>query len=162
DAGLPLSPGETVVSCTVPYTDIVQPKRVSTAVGRGLRAVEATCDYTAFVGDSGCSVRAPLALRRGCLGAGAGARLNRFSIASIAAGRFAVDLAPGRAAWMAQELLYVAAPELCAAFRERSSCPHPDYPRVAEAFAAAAADLVERTPGIMSTMAGLAEVRELP
>ena len=156
DAGLPVLPSETVVSCTVPYTTIVQPKRVSSAVGPGLRACEATCDYSAFVGDSGCSVRAPLALRSGRLGVGAGDRLNRFSIATIAANRFALKLAPGRATHLLQELLYVSAPERCEAFRARSGCPHPDYPRVAKAFAAAAAELVKLTPGVEQTLAGLA------
>jgi hypothetical protein len=160
DAGMPLSPSETVVSCTVPYSDIVQVKRVSSATGRGLSAAEATCDYTAFIGDSGCSVRAPLAVRRGRFGAGAGARLNRFSIASIAAGRFAVDLGPGDSTWLAQELLYIDAPERCAAFRAGSSCKDADYPRVAKAFAEAAADLVEHTPGITQTLAALAGSRE--
>jgi hypothetical protein len=162
DAGLPLTPGETVVSCTVPYTDIVQVKRVSSATGPGLRAAEATCDYSAFVGDSGCSARAPLAVRSGRLGAGAGARLNRFSIATIAANRFAVKLAPGRTTYLAQELLYVTAPERCNAFRQRAGSPHPDYPRVAMAFTRAAADLVKRTPGITQTLAGLAAAKASP
>lgn len=162
DAGLPLTPSETVVSCTVPYSDIVQVKRVSSAPGPGLRAVEATCDYTAFVGDSGCSARAPLAVRRGALGAGAGDRLSRFSIATIAANRFALKLAPGRATHLAQELLYLTAPERCDAFRTRSGCAHPDYPRVAKAFAAAAADVVKRTPGIAQTLAGLAAAAAPP
>ena len=156
DAGLPLTPSETVVACTVPYADIVQVKRVSGATGPGLRAAESTCDYTAFVGDSGCSARAPLAVRQGRFGTGAGARLNRFSIATIAASRFALKLAPGRSTHLAQELLYVTAPERCIAFRQRSGSPHPGYPRVARAFTSAAADLVKRTPGIVQTLAAAA------
>lgn len=158
DAGLPLTPRETLASAPVPYTDIVQPKRVSSALGRGLRDGEATCDYTAFVGDSACGVRLPRAVREGRLAPGAGVRLNRFSIATIAANRFALRLAPGRSTHLVQELLYVSDPALCARFRARSGCPRPDYPRVAKAFAAAAADLVRRTPDVACTLAASARV----
>jgi hypothetical protein len=156
DVGLPLGGGETVVSCTVPYTDIIQAKRITSAAGPGLRAVEATCDYTAFVGDSGCSVRAPLAVRRGTLSAGAGDQLNRFSVPTVSAERFAVKLAPGRGTHLAQQLLYVTEPGLCKAFLVRSGCPHPDYPRVAKAFTAAARELVRRTPGVTRTLGAVA------
>ena len=156
DAGLPLSPTETVVSATVPYTDIVQPKRVSSLPGAGIRPLDATCDYTAFVGDSACGVGLPLAVRDGRLRPGAGTRLNRFSIATIAANRFALRLAPGRATCLLQELLYVTRSDLCARFRDRTACRHPDYPRVARAFRAGAADLVRRTPPVGATI-GAAE-----
>jgi hypothetical protein len=164
DSGLALTPAEFVVSATVPYTDIVQPKRVSSATGPGLRATEATCDYTAFVGDSACGVRLPRAVREGRLGAGAGAGLNRFSIASIAAGRFALRLAPGRATCLLQELLYVTDPALCARFLASTACPHPEYPRVARAFRAGAAELVRRTPSVAQTLArvGRANAKAAP
>ncbi|MEI8241683.1 MAG: hypothetical protein WCI17_00300 [bacterium] len=152
DTGMPVSPLETIVSASVPYTDIMQPKRVSSALVAGLRAREATCDYTAFVGDSACSVRSPAAVREGRLRDGAGARLNRFSIATIAANRFALQLAPGRSTCLLQELLYVTDPDLCARFRRQSGCLYPDYPRVAKAFKTAAAGLVARTPGVARTL----------
>jgi hypothetical protein len=153
DAGLPVTPLETLVSAPVPYTDIVQPKRVSSAPGHGLRAREATCDYTAFVGDSACGVRLPRAVREGRIAPGAGARLNRFSIATIAATRFVLNLPPGQSTHLLQELLYVSDTGLCARFRERSGCRHPDYPRVAKTFSTAAADLIRRTPDVTRTVA---------
>lgn len=162
DAGLPVTPLETVVSAPVPYTDIVQPKRVSTALGVGLRASESTCDYTAFVGTSAGSVRLPQAVRAGRLATGAGAQLNRFSIATIAANRFSVRLAPGRSTCLLQELLYVTEAATCARFRQQSGCPHPDYPRVAKAFHAAAAGLVRRTPDVVRTMAAAARAAARP
>lgn len=162
DAGLPVSPLETVTSCTVPYTEVVQVKRLSSAVAPGLRAAEATCDYTSFVGDSGCSVRAPQALRRGRLAPGAGDRLNRFSIATIAANRFALKLAPGKSTVLQQQLLLLTDAARCADFRKRSGCAHSDYPRVAKAFAAAAAEVVKRTPGVEATLASLAAAGPLP
>ena len=162
DAGLPVTPLETVVSAPVPYTDIVQPKRVSTALGAGLQTREATCDYTAFVGDSASSVWLPRAVRAGRLAAGAGAQLNRFSIATIAANRFSVRLAPGRSTHLLQELLYVTDAGLCARFRQQSGCPHPDYPRVAKAFRSAAAGLVRRTPDVVRTVATAARATARP
>lgn len=146
DRGMPLSPGEIVVSATVPYSDIVQVKRVSSVPGAGLRATEATCDYTAFVGDSACSARMPLAIRTGELLPGADTRLNRFSIATIAASRFALALEPGCATTLTQALLYLTDEAACTRFRGKSGSAYPDYPRVAKAYAAAAADLVRRTP----------------
>jgi hypothetical protein len=143
----------------VPYTDIVQPKRVSSLPGAGLRAAEATCDYTAWVGDSGHSARLPRAVREGRLAAGAGAQLNRFSIATIAANRFALRLAPGKSTGLLQELLYVTDDALCAKFREQTACRHSDYPRVERAFRAGAAALVRRTPAVAATLAAAAKAR---
>ena len=160
DSGLPLSSTETIVSATVPYTDIVQPKRVSSLTGAGLRAVEATCDYTSFVGDSAGGVRLPVAVKEGRLRAGAGTALNRFSIASIAANRFALRLAPGKATCLLQELLYVTDTGLCTRFRDQTACRHPDYPRVAKAFRAGAASLVRHTPSVAAAIAAATRAQE--
>ncbi len=153
DAGLPVTPAEIVVSATVPYSEIVQPKRLSTATGAGLRMAEATCDYTAFLGDSACGVHLPRAVREGRLRPGAGQRLNRFSIATIAAGRCSLRLAPGKSTCLLQQLLYVGDEGLCERFRQRTACRHPDYPRVERAFRAAAAGLVRGTPALPQTLA---------
>lgn len=159
DSGMPLSSTETVVSATVPYTDIVQPKRVSSLTGTGLRAVEATCDYTSFVGDSAGGVRLPVAVKEGRLRAGAGTALNRFSIASIAANRFALRLAPGKATCLLQELLYVTDAGLCARFRDQTACRHPDFPKVAKAFHTGAVSLVRHTPSVADAMAASARAQ---
>lgn len=159
DAGLPVTPTEIVVSAPVPYTDIVQPKRISSYPSAGLRPVEATCDYTSFVGDSACSVRLPLAVRTGRLAPGAGLRLNRFSIATIAASRFALRLAPGTTTCLLQELLYVSDPVRCERFQRQTGCRHPDYPRVARAYLKGAADLVKHTPSVDKTLTAVALMR---
>ena len=74
DCGLPLTGRETVVAATVPYSDILQIKRVS-SVTRAARPVEATCDYSSFVGDTGASATLPQAVcAGGLLPGGAGGR----------------------------------------------------------------------------------------
>ncbi|MCY3023861.1 MAG: hypothetical protein NTW87_33195 [Planctomycetota bacterium] len=146
DSGLPVTPTEIVVAATVPYSDVVQIKRVSSVPGGGLRALDATCDYSAFVGDSAALSVLPLAVRLGVLpSTGAGRRLNRFSIATIAANRFALNLAPGRGAQLQQSLLYVTDAALIERFRQTASCQYPDYRRVARAFLSAAREIVKGT-----------------
>ena len=103
------------MAATVPYSEMVQLKRVSSAA-QNARAVEATCDYGAFVGDTSATALLPAAVRRGGLLPGAGAKLNRFTTATIAASRFALSLAPGACATVEQSLLYATDP----AIRSRS------------------------------------------
>ena len=160
DAGITLSPTETVISAPVPYSDIVQPKRVSAVAAAGLRAAEATCDYTAFVGDSADSVHMPAAVREGRLRQGAGSKFSRFSIATIAANRFAVKLAPGASTCLLQELLYVSDKGLCDRFRVKTGCRFSDFERIAKAFSTGAADLVQRTPDVEATLALAAKSRK--
>ena len=146
DNGLPLSPLEIVVAATVPYSEMVQLKRVSTAA-RNARPVEATCDYGAFVGDTSATALLPAAVRRGALLPGAGAQLNRFTTPTIAASRFALSLAPGAAAVVEQSLLYVTDPAARADFRRLWASELPTYRAQAAAFRRAGRDLVRRTPG---------------
>ncbi|HOX06048.1 MAG TPA: hypothetical protein PK280_06570 [Planctomycetota bacterium] len=162
DSGLPVTPNDIVVNATVPYSDIVQLKRVSSVPGPGLRPAEATCDYSAFVGDSGALSLLPEAVRRGELLPGAGRKLNRFSVGTIAAGTFDLRLGAGKAAGLAQSLLYVTDPKLAAAFRAKSSCSFSDYPRVAAAFTAAARELVRRTPDARRIAAAAAAASARP
>ncbi|KPK83519.1 MAG: hypothetical protein AMJ81_08095, partial [Phycisphaerae bacterium SM23_33] len=58
DSGLPVTPWETVVAAPVPYSRIVQLKRISSA-GRGVRPAAATCDYATFVGDTAATALLP-------------------------------------------------------------------------------------------------------
>ena len=156
DSGLPVTPNDIVASATVPYSDIVQIKRLSSVPGPGVRPIEATCDYSAFVGDSAALSLLPEAVRRGELLPGAGRKLNRFSIGTIAAGAFDLRLAPKRAGVLQQSLLYVTDPRIQEAFRRKSGCRFPDYPRVAAAFTAAAKEVVRRTPDARRTAAAAA------
>ena len=156
DAGLSLSGRETVVCATVPYSDILQIKRVA-SVPRGMRAVDATCDYTTFVGDTAATAILPEAVRRGnMLKGGAGRRLNRFSTAAIAANQFRMNLEPGGSATLQQALLYVTDQRLIDGFRKASGSKAPRYPDTARAFRKAASELAGKTPGPLD-IAGASE-----
>ena len=147
DAGLPLTGAETVVSATVPYSEIMQIKRQSTALVAA-RSVDATCDYSTFVGDTAASAFVPQAVLAGAmLPGGAGRKLNRFSTAAVAANQFSVDLARGRSATIQQSLLYVTDQRAVGRFRKASGCKEPTYPAMAAAFKRAARGLVAKTPG---------------
>ncbi len=146
DSGLPVTPGETVVAATVPYSDIVQIKRVSGAA-RGARPTDATCDYATFVGDTAASAFLPEAVRRGrMLPGGAARRLNRFTTAAVAAGKFVASVPRGRSATVQQSLLYVTDERLVQRFRRTSGTDTPAYEAISKSFLAAARELIERTP----------------
>lgn len=148
DMGLPVSNTESVVSATVPYSDIMQLKRLSNDTANA-KAVDATCDYTTFVGNTSASAVMPQAVIEGAmLKDGAGRRLNRFATASIAANLFAFKLARGGNASVRQALLYVTDGQVIEAFREASSYEHPSYPVMAKAYLKAAKGLVGSTPGV--------------
>lgn len=148
DAGLPLSLTETIVSARVPYSDLLQIKRVSSRP-KNLKPVDATCDYTTFIGDTSAGALLPQAVELGrMLPGGAGRKLNRFTTAAVAAGQFALNLAPGGSATLQQALLYVTDRDLMDAFRAAAESDDPAYHAMAKAFAAAARTLVRSTPSV--------------
>lgn len=146
DAGLPVASGEIVVAATVPHSDIVQIKRVSTSASAGLAYAEATCDYSAFIGNSGACSILPQAVVDDALLPGAGRKLNRFTIATIAAERHALHLAPQHSAVLQQSLLYVTDERLVCRFRRKIRSRFPDYRHVAAAFLAAAKGVISTSP----------------
>ena len=147
DAGLPVSNTETVVAATVPYSEIMQIKRQASVVS-GAKAAEATCDYSSFVGDTAVSAFLPEAVKQGrMLEGGAGAKLNRFTTAGVAANRFEINLTRGKVATIQQSLMYVTDEKLIQRFRKRSSCRIPEYPAMAKSFRSAAKDLIARSAG---------------
>ncbi len=148
DSGMSLSATETVVSENTPWCDYVQIKRVSSAVSAGVRAVDATCDYAGFVGDSSATALLPAAVRRGAfLPGGAGRRLNRFITPIGAANKFAVSLRGGQAASIRQTLLYVTDERLITRFRESAGTETPSYEAMEKCYRRAAGMLVRATPG---------------
>lgn len=148
DSGLPLTDADSVVAATVPYCDELQIKRVSSAWQGNIRPVAATCDYLAFVGDSGASLALPEAVRKGALlAAGAGQKLNRFSTPVIAANQFRLRLDSNVPVVLNQTLLYVTASAPRQAFRRAAQSRTPDYAHIAKALHDAAAALVRNTPG---------------
>ncbi|HHN46417.1 MAG TPA: hypothetical protein ENN09_03145, partial [Planctomycetes bacterium] len=64
DMGLPVSNRESVISATVPYSEIIQLKRISSETEKA-KAEDATCDYATFVGDTSEYAIMPAAVREG-------------------------------------------------------------------------------------------------
>lgn len=154
DAGMPLSGAETVVCARVPYSDIVQVKRVSSRLD-GFRPAGATCDYTCFVGDTAGAVIMPDAVVKGeILEGGAGSRLNRFAVPTIAANAFSFHLKPGKAAVLSQSLLYVTDAGLMDKFRKAVSAEEPTYPCMEAAFKKAARIVTAGTPHAVAASKG--------
>ncbi len=146
DSGLPLTPRETVVCARIPYTDLLQIKRVST-FARNAGFVEGTCDYSSFVGDTSACSLFPSAVRDGRLKAGAGRRLNRFATPAIAASHMEIDLEAGGDALVGQSLLYVTDPVVLSNFARESIAEEPSYKTIASKFKSASVQLVKSTSG---------------
>ncbi|MFH1378080.1 MAG: hypothetical protein ABIH86_04945 [Planctomycetota bacterium] len=146
DQGLPLTKTESIVSAVVPYTDVVQLKRMSTGL-KNAKAVAATCDYVTFVGTSGASSLFPQAiLNGGMLKGGAGDKLNRFSTASATANQFEISLAPGQSAEIVQSLLYVTDEKALDVFKAKRPATEPTYGAMSAAYKDASQALVKLTP----------------
>ncbi len=146
DAGIPLSHHETVVTATVPYSDMLQIKRVA-GVTRNLKAVAATCDYASFVGDTAATSILPDSVKQGSMPKGGiKNKLNRFASPTIAANQYHLNLAPGKTAVLQQMLLYVSDASLVQRFRKTAGSKIPLYRALATAFKKASHDLVRRTP----------------
>ena len=153
DAGLPIGEREAIVSASVPYSSILQIKRVA-SLERNLKFVDATCDYATFVGDTAAPAVLPAAVLAGkMLPGGAGRKLNRFSTPTIAANQFAFKLKAGEAASLQQSLLYVTDGALIEQFRDASSSTSPRYKDMAAAFLAAGKQLIAATPGVEESLA---------
>lgn len=146
DSGMPLSPAEVVVSCTVPYTDIIQIKRVSSEVANA-KPLDVTADYATFVGDTAAYITMPQAVLAGkMLKGGAGRQLSRFSTAAVAASQFGIALKPGAFATVQQSLLYVTDEGIIREYGNRASFSVPTYKEMSKTFRAAAEYLVKATP----------------
>ncbi len=146
DTGIALSETESVVRSTVPYTDIQQIKRISSVV-ENAEAVQATCDYSAFVGDSSISSWMPEAVMRGTLlqEGVSGHIVTRFSTASIAANRFSVKMKPGKSAAVCQQLLYITDTAILKSADKLAASPEPYYRFISESFRRMAEFVVSQT-----------------
>ncbi len=146
DSGMPLSPGEIVVSCTVPYTDIIQIKRASSEATNA-KPIDVTVDYATFVGNTAAYLTMPQAVLAGkMLKGGAGKQLSRFSTAAVAASQFGIALKAGEVATVQQSLLYVTDAETVKEYGKRASFSIPTYKEMSKTFRAAAEYLVHATP----------------
>jgi len=149
DSGLSLSPFETVVSAFVPYTDVVQLKRVSTSPYK-LKPLFSTCDYSAFVGDTAANIIFPDAVLQGkLLPNNSEGKLSRFATSMLSANAFSFDLKPGEAAGLSQSLLYITEDAVLKAFRKNSSAALPTYTSVLNSYKKAAGIFLKTTPGAL-------------
>ncbi len=145
DAGLPVTPWEIVAVARVPYSDRLQIKRLSSD-GENIRAVESTCDYAVFVGDTACSVAFPRAVLEGrFLAGGAGMRLNRFASPTIGASHFRAWISPHHPVLLRQRLLFVTDGAVAEQFRKRAASDIPRYRALARTFDRAARALIRET-----------------
>lgn len=153
DIGQPVSNTEIVMNANVPYSDILQIKRLSSVV-MGAKAVDATCDQVSFVGKTTNSASLPQAVLNGkMLKGGAGKKLNRFATAAIGANQFALNLAKERSAVVSQSLLYLQNTAVTEAFRALSSYEAPTYVAMSKSFEKAARAVIARTIGPLEIMA---------
>ena len=153
DTGMPINMNETVIAATTPWCDYVQIKRLSTTVDN-VKAVDATCDYVEFVGDTAATALLPDAVKQGAfLGSGAGRGWNRFVTPTIAAAKFTVSLGKDEAATIRQSLLYVTDEKIIAAYRKDAHTPIPSYTALKKAAIRASKRLIKTTPGAKEIVA---------
>lgn len=145
DCGYPVSLTDLVMTARVPYSDIVQIKRL-TSVPSGFKPVDATCDYSSFIGDTAAYSLFPQAVRQGAmLRGGAGRRINRFATSAIGANQFSFILPATASASLEQTLLYVTDKPLCDRFLQEAGHRDPTYAAMAKAFAKACRTLCRKT-----------------
>lgn len=148
DMGMPVTDLETVAAAVVPYTDIVQIKRISSSVSGGAEPGPSTCDYSDFIGHSGSMSIMPEAVCRGAmLERGAGDRLNRFSTPTVYAQEFRLEIEPGQSGCLEQSLLYVSDKAVAKQFRKNMQSETPAYTDMERAFNKASRELCGKTPG---------------
>ena len=145
DVGMPLDINESIVYCSVPYSDQLQIKRISSST-QNLTPVKATCDYMSFVGSCGNSALLPQAvLEDKMLGIGAVEKMNRFSTASVAANHFRFELAPNQEATIIQSLQYISEPRIIQDFRAALQSESPRYKDAVSNFVKAGKMVLEKT-----------------
>jgi hypothetical protein len=148
DAGLPLTDKETIIAAAVPYSEILQIKRVSTKT-ENVKAVDGTCDYSTFIGDTSAFSAMPQAVINGrLLEGGAHKKLNKFSTAAVSANQFSLNLMPSKSACIRQGLLYVTDENIIRQFRKKSGYRVPSFKDMSASYKRACRYLVEATPGV--------------
>ncbi len=145
DAGCPVTLADTVMTARVPYSDNIQIKCQHNEL-YNLKAIDATCDYATFLGDTAAFSLMPAAVLRGLmLPGGAGRRINRFATAAVSASQFALKLPKGGAAVLRQSLLYVTHKAVCDTFRQLSGYKAPTYKAMTVSFNRACRTLLPQT-----------------
>ncbi|OGJ90399.1 MAG: hypothetical protein A2268_13485 [Candidatus Raymondbacteria bacterium RifOxyA12_full_50_37] len=143
DAGMPISDTDIIMTARVPYSPILQIKRLFSQCD-GIKPSGATCDYAGFFGNTATSAAMPQAVLKGnFLKQGVGKKLTRFSTAAIGANRFTLSLNAGRNACVRQKLLYVADQKLMDTFKHNARYTQPAYSAMTKAFKNAANALIK-------------------
>lgn len=147
DMGMPISDTDAVVAARVPYSDLVQIKRISTCCSQNITAKAGTCDYMDFVGSSAASTLQPEALAANALlNKGSRSEMNRFSTPTIHAAQFELTVQPGESATLEQSLLYITNKDLMDRFRKDMQAEYPDYAHMSDSFRKASEHLCASSP----------------
>lgn len=145
DCGYPATLTDLVMTARVPYSDIIQIKRLTSRPVR-FKPVDATCDYSSFIGNTAACSLLPQAVQQGAmLKNGAGRKINRFATAAIGANQFTFTLSGNASASLHQTLLYVTDKALCNTFLTEASHTEPTYAAMAKAFKKACRTLIKQT-----------------
>ncbi|MEI6165863.1 MAG: hypothetical protein WCS52_01580 [bacterium] len=162
DCGYPATLTELVMTARVPYSDIIQIKRLTSEPVR-FTPLDATCDYSTFVGNTAASAQLPQAVRQGhMLKGGAGREINRFSTAAIGANQFGFTLPGSTSATLRQSLLYVTDKGVCDTFRAEAGHREPTYAAMAKAFEKASSTLLKNTSTTLKPSGVLSEGKPWP
>ena len=154
DIGMPISNTETIMNATVPYSEMIQLRRLSS---RTVNAdpVDATCDQSSFIGKTNHSAAMPQAVINGAmLAGGAGKQLNRFATAAVGANQFRLSLPENGTAEVHQSLLYVLNQRVSDRFRRQAGGVDPSYVEIEKAFKRAGESVVRETLGVDAVLAG--------
>lgn len=154
DAGLPVSPSEQVASASVPYSEMLQIKRISATATKEIKILNSTCDYQSFIGDtSQLSIFPQAILQNKLLATGAGKKLSRFSSPVISAVECSVAI-PGKSnAIFQQSLSYVTDMKVMQEYLNLSGAKDPTEKSIAHSFANAAKMLLKKTSSVEKIVA---------
>ncbi len=150
DAGYPATPNDIIMTATVPYSEVLQIKRIN-SLTLNAKPIESTCDYTTFIGDTSALAVMPQAVLFGkMLEGGAGPKINRFATAAIGATRFEFKLNSNKYAIINQSLLYVTDKDAIDVFKKESGYIDPTYRAMSKSFEKASATLIKSTTSAIS------------
>lgn len=149
DAGLPVSAKEQIASCSVPYSEMLQIKRVSATSTKEIKFVNSTCDYQSFIGNtSQLSIFPQAIMQNGMLKTGAREKLSRFSSPVISAVEADVLIPGKKSAVFQQSLSYVTDVKLIQEYLNISGAKDPTEKSIAQSFSKAASMLIKKTDAI--------------
>ncbi len=145
DCGAPVTEKDIIMTARVPYSEIVQIKRLHSEYNN-LTHIASTSDYSTFVGDTSISVLLPASVLKGeMVKGGAGTRINRFATAAIGASGFSFSLAPKKSADLQQYLLYIDNNAINEKYRMEAGHTEPTFSAMEKSFRKATGSLLKVT-----------------